>query len=181
MRHLLSYIILGAIAVFLLLVAAFFAWIRSSQLTITTEQVVAEYRSLPEDARRTAFEWRDPGAGSYITNCRNCHGPEGKGWDQYPGLGDSARLSSRPGGREYMIDLHLYGITSDRWRAPMPAFGTMPDEELAAVINYIIVTFSEPDSMPEEFRFFTPAEVEERRGRAVSASAVNDLRPSPAE
>ncbi len=178
MRHFLSYILLGALAAFLVLFSALFAWVRSSQFTITTERVVSEYRSQPVDARRAAFDWPELGAGSYIANCRNCHGADGAGWDQYPGLRESALLASLPGGREYMIDLHLYGLTSDRWRAPMPAFGTMPDVELAAVINYITVTFSEPDSVPEDFRFFTPAEVAERRGRAVSAASVNDLRPA---
>ncbi|MCC5875664.1 MAG: cytochrome c [Candidatus Sumerlaeia bacterium] len=177
MRHYLSYVLLGFLAFFLIALSGVFAWVRSAQLMITTEPLVMEHRSTSPEFRTQGFEWREIGPTSYHGNCRNCHGDDGSGWDQYPGLADAGRLYMAEGGREYIIDLHLYGLTSDRWRAPMPAMNTMPDVELAAVINHILVEFSREDA-PEDGDLLHPGDIKERRDRDLSPADVNTTRPT---
>lgn len=177
MRHFLSYVLLAFLAFFLVIFSAVFAWMRSSQLTITTESTVLKYSvAKPDFITMKSFQWREIGPTSYHANCKNCHGSDGSGWDQYPGLEASGRLYNAEGGRDYLIDLHLYGLSSDRWRAPMPAMSTMPDVELAAVINFILVEFSD-EMTPDEENLLRPADISERRGLDLSPTDVNETRP----
>lgn len=174
MRHLLANIITYTIAALLLTGAALFAWVRTEQLVVSDEgTVLARYEPTPGDE----FRWAELGRDSYVRNCANCHGRAGQGWDQYPGLGRTAALWAEPGGREYVVDLHLYGLTSDRWRAPMPPMGHLQDAEMAAVINYVLTSFGNERRLPAEARLYTPADITARRGRALSPSDVERLRP----
>jgi mono/diheme cytochrome c family protein len=164
MRHFLANILTYAIAAFLFLGAAAFAWMRTAQLTIITEpDVVVRYA--PGDA---SFQWQDLGAGSYRRNCANCHGRAGGGWDEYPAVDLAGEMLRTPDGREYLIDLHLYGLTSNRWGAPMPPMRHIHDVELAAVINYIATRFG---NAPGE-DLLVPDDVAARRGLGLSPAAV---------
>ena len=174
MRHLLGNLATYAIAIFLLAGAAVFASLRSSQVVITDEAAVLA-RHEPEPG--AAFRWEALGSGSYRRNCMNCHAADGSGWDQYPGLANSARLYSASGGREYMIDLHLYGLTSERWRAPMPPMSHLHDVEMAAVINYVITRFGDGGSLPDA-DLLRPEDIAARRGAGLSPRDVNQRRPS---
>jgi len=174
MRHFLANIVTYSIAIFLLAGAAAFAWVRSAQVTITTESaVLAQYQ--PEQG--APFRWHDLGAGSYERNCMNCHLTDGTGWDQYPGLNHTADLYTAPAGQDYVIDLHLYGLTSPRWRAPMPAMGHLQDVEMAAVINYVLTRFDEQGRLGEA-ELLRPEDIAARRGLDLSPSDVNRRRPA---
>ncbi|CAN5779198.1 hypothetical protein BH23GEM6_BH23GEM6_00100 [soil metagenome] len=174
MRHFLANIATYSIAIFLLAGAAVFAWVRSAQVTITTESaVLAQYR--PEQG--APFRWQELGAGSYERNCMNCHLADGAGWDQYPGLGHTARLYTAEGGRDFVIDLHLYGLTSPRWRAPMPSMGHLQDVEMAAVINYVLSSFGNRQQVDDD-SLLRPEDIAARRGLDLSPSDVNRRRPS---
>jgi mono/diheme cytochrome c family protein len=169
MRHLLGNVLTYAIAALLFIGSGFFAWARSSQVVITTEAaVLAGYE--PADA---TFHWYELGRGSYRRNCGNCHGGDGSGWDQYPPVTNAATLLRAPRGTEYLIDLHIYGLTSERWGAPMPPMGHIRDVELAAVINYIATTFD--DASVEEL--VTPEQITARRGLRLSPKEVERGRP----
>jgi mono/diheme cytochrome c family protein len=172
MRHFLTNVATYTIATMLLVGAALFGWLRAAQVTLSDEKtIVAHYAG----AEGHEFEWLEPGTSSYLRNCSNCHGRTGNGWDQYPGLSNTARLLAAPGGREHIIDLHLYGLTSNRWRAPMPPMGHMPDVELAAVINYVVTTFGTAPA--EDMKLFTPEDIAERRGKEMTPSQVEAGRP----
>ena len=171
MRHFIANIATYAIAALLVTGAAVFAWIRSAQVVITDEATaLAQY----EPQRSTSFEWQELGALSYERNCMNCHGRNGEGWDQYPALGHSARLFAAPGGREYLIDLHLYGLTSDRWGAPMPPMGHMRDVELAASLNHLLTNFG--NRVPQDARLFVPQDIAARRGLSLTPWQVDEKR-----
>lgn len=174
MRHTLSNVLLAALVTFLLLMSVAFAWVRSEQFAITRSPVVVQYRVLPEELRGVAFDWEAIGRRAYVANCQQCHAADGSGWDQYPGLERSAEFALTPEGRDYLIDLHLHGLTSDRWRAPMPAFRTLSDEEIAAVLNYIIEEFS--DEALAEGELFVPRDVQTRRDRTSTPREVNEMR-----
>lgn len=174
MRHLLANIATYTIAVLLIAGAALFAWGRSEQLVLTNEAtVLAQFE--PADTR--SFEWRELGAASYRRNCQSCHGSEGQGWDQYPGLGEVGRLHEAPGGREYLINLHLYGLTSRRWGAPMPPMRHMRDVELAAVLNHVLTAFGGQDAGAPEASPYGPEDFASRRGRQVTPAGVGEQRP----
>jgi mono/diheme cytochrome c family protein len=170
MRHLLANIFIYTLAGLLLLGSAVFAWIRSEQLMVTREQVDAErFVVTPRPAR----ELLALGEAVYEANCRHCHGAEGRGWDQYPPVTDMHALVAAPGGREYYVALHLFGLTSPRWRAPMPPMGHIPDVELAAVLDYVLARYGEPVSPG-----FSADEIAAARDRPLSARAIGRLRPA---
>jgi cytochrome c5 len=172
-RHFLANILTYTIAVLLFVGAAAFAWLRSAQLELTTEAAVLARHEPPETLE---FAWRELGQRGYERNCANCHRADGSGWDQYPAVTNAGTLASRPGGMDYLIDLHLYGLTSDRWGAPMPPMVHMRDVELAAVINHIVHHLGGGAAEP---RLVDPAAVAARRGQGLTPRGVNARRPDP--
>ncbi len=174
MRHLIAHIATLVIAALLLGGAALFAWLRSSQLVIATDaQVLARY----EAATAHAFEWRELGAASYVRNCMNCHLADGSGWDQYPALHATGEIFGGPGGRQYLVDLHLNGVASPRWRAPMPPMRHLQDVELAAVLNHVLVELAAPAVPLSDDRLYEASDIAERRGQASSPHDVGRARP----
>ncbi|MEX1024664.1 MAG: cytochrome c [Planctomycetota bacterium] len=172
MRHFLANIVTYTIVALLFVGAAAFAWMRYAQFELSTETaVLARYEPPPS----LEFEWRDLGQRGYERNCANCHLCDGSGWDQYPPVTAAAELALRAGGREYLIDLHLYGLTSDRWGAPMPPMAHMRDVELAAVINYVVHQLSGGADTP---LLDGPGDITDRRGQALSPAEVNARRPT---
>jgi mono/diheme cytochrome c family protein len=171
MRHLLANIVTYAVAALLFIGAAAFAWMRSAQLALTTEAgIVIGY----EPAADTTFQWHALGEQSYARNCSNCHRADGSGWDQYPSLEAVGAMFAAPGGRDYLIDLHLYGLTSPRWRAPMPRMAHVHDVELAAVLNYILTEFG---AVPHGDWLYLPRQVAARRGQPLRPQTVDQRRP----
>jgi hypothetical protein len=108
----------------------------------------------------------------------NCHAEDGAGWDQYPGLANSADLYTAAGGRAYMIDLHLYGLTSERWRAPMPPMSHLHDIEMAAVINYVITHFGDGPRFTDA-DLLRPEDIAARRDAGLSPHEVDRRKPFP--
>ena len=174
MRHFLVNLATYLIAAMIVLGAALFAWVRSSQLVLSDEATVLA-RHAPAEAHE--FEWQQLGADSYLRNCAACHRRDGGGWDQYPGVGHTARLFAAPGGREYVVDLHLYGLDSPRWRAPMPPMGHMTDVEMAAVINHVLTHYGAAGELPADARLYVPADVAARRGQGLRPGEVDRFRP----
>jgi mono/diheme cytochrome c family protein len=173
MRHILANIAIYVIAIFLLSAAALFGWMRSAQLVVTSEEtVLAQFAPAPA----YSFEWSELGASAYRRNCENCHGADGQGWDQYPGLGHTVQLFLAPGGRDLLVDVHLYGLTSARWGAPMPPMGHMQDVELAAVINHVLTRFGTEQLLDESTTLYVPNDVGQRRGQELSPREVEARR-----
>lgn len=172
MRHLVANVVTYVIAGLLALGSVAWAWARSSQLLLSDEAtVLAGYAdsAAPDSARRTL------GAASYDRNCASCHGDDGQGWDQYPPVAGVGALYARPGGRDYLIDLHLHGLASDRWRAPMPRMPHLADVELAAVVNHVLTHYGNAPLVGDA-ALVTPADVAARRGRALRPRDVDAAR-----
>jgi mono/diheme cytochrome c family protein len=173
MRHFLANIALYLIAIFLLGAATFFGWLRAAQLVVTSEEtVLAQFAPTPA----YDFDWVELGENAYRRNCQNCHGADGQGWDQYPGLGNTVQIFLAPGGRELLVDLHLYGLTSPRWGAPMPPMGHLHDVQLAAVLNHLLTRFGQAHLLGEGAALYRPQEIRERRGRDLSPRQVEEER-----
>jgi mono/diheme cytochrome c family protein len=176
MRHFLVNLATYLIAAVIVLGAGLFAWVRSAQLVLSDETtVLAKYA--PVEAHE--FEWQALGVFGYERNCANCHGRAGGGWDQYPGVDHTARLFAAPGGREYVVDLHVYGLASPRWRVPMPPMGHMSDVELAAVLNHVLTHYGNQLELPRDARLYMPADIAARRGQRLRPPDVDRLRPEP--
>ena len=174
MRHVLANVATYTIAAMLIGGAALFAWMRSAQLVLSDEQTTL---ARLEPAEASNLDLQDVGQHGYVSNCMSCHGRDGRGWDQYPALEHTSRLFAAPGGRDYLIDLHLYGLTSRRWRAPMPPMGHLVDVELAAVLNHVLTHYGNERLPVAEADLYTPADIAARRGQRLSPWDVERRRP----
>jgi mono/diheme cytochrome c family protein len=86
----------------------------------------------------------------YTTRCMECHGVDGQGVEGvYPALAGSPMVMSPDPAP--LIDIVVRG------RGAMPAFGYLPDDEVAGVITYIRRSWGNDASV------VTPAAVEEQR------------------
>lgn len=87
----------------------------------------------------------------YMLNCWGCHRPHGEGISgTAPPLRGAADFLRVPGGREYLIEV------------PGVAQSALDDSDVAAVMNWIIQSFS-ADRMPAGFRPYTRDEVARTR------------------
>lgn len=89
----------------------------------------------------------DPHA-DYMLHCQGCHGPDGGG---APGgipsfRGELAKFLRVPGGREYLV------------RVPGTSQSELSDRRIAAVLNWMLRTFS-AESVASDFEPFSEAEV----------------------
>lgn len=84
----------------------------------------------------------------YILHCMGCHGAQGEGIPgRVPPLKDMVvYFTYLPEGRAFLIQV------------PGAANAPLSDEELAAVTNWILKTFSS-QALSSNFRFFTASEV----------------------
>lgn len=171
MRHVISNIFIIALTSLLLLGALAFMQIRSAQIVVSDEATVyAIYERQPSE-----HELQQLRENSYDANCRNCHGARGRGWDQYPSLTGISDLATAPGGRDYLIALHLFGLDSPRWRAPMPPMQHMRDAPLAAAINHVLESFGN-ERIPVEP--ISPAEIAARRASPMRPAEIARRRPT---
>lgn len=87
----------------------------------------------------------------YQMSCQGCHTPDGSGSRHVPAMKDHVgRFLNTQLGREYLV------------RVPGSATSALSDEQLAAVLNWILVSFS-GESLPVMYEPFAPAEVERLR------------------
>jgi mono/diheme cytochrome c family protein len=106
------------------------------------------------------------GAKVYAEHCAACHDAAGAG---VPGFGPAlagpaaARVKAR-GGREYMAQVVVNGITGifeqggQRQLGVMPSFAALPDADLAAVLNHVLVGFN-AGALPPDFKPIADAEI----------------------
>lgn len=112
------------------------------------------------------------GAQLYAANCASCHGPAGAGIAGAfpPVAGHAAELAQQS--RAYLIDSLLYGLQGQivvrgvTYNGVMPAWGQMSDEQIAAILTYI-VAMDGPEVDP-----FDADEVAAERGKGWSPSDV---------
>jgi len=118
------------------------------------------------------------GARVYAANCASCHGPAGAGIGGAfpPVAGHTAELAALDGGRGYLIDTLLYGLSGPiavngvNYNGVMPAWGQLSDGEIAAVLD-LIVGFGGPAAAA-----FGADEVAAQRGRGLAPADVLTLR-----
>ena len=125
---------------------------------------------------------RDLGTQVYAANCAACHQLNGAGLPGvFPRLaGHAADLYRADGGRDYLIEVMLYGLQGQiavggtNYNGLMPAWAHLPDEQLAAVTNHIVAGFD--DGAPDGFDAFGAEEFAARRGEGLTAAQVLESR-----
>jgi mono/diheme cytochrome c family protein len=132
-----------------------------------------------------AFQWQTVGAQTYTTYCGVCHQPNGQGVpDSFPPLaGHAPTVLARPGGRDYLARLVLYGlqgqITVDgkTFNGAMPPWGeALNDEQLAGALDYVLHNWDNDKTLPAGFQPFVPADIAAARGTKMTAAQVYALR-----
>ncbi len=115
--------------------------------------------------------------------CAGCHQPNGQGLPgAFPPLaGHMAEILSKQGGREYLIKALLWGLQGQievkgmKYNGVMPAFSGLKDEELAAVLTYIVTAWGD-DKKVKDFKPFTAAEVKALRDKKLTPQQVYEER-----
>ena len=176
MRHVLANIVIYVLIAGLALGAVLFAWARSEQLVIARERDV-EPRAPREITRVADFAWVDFGRDVYRANCQNCHAADGSGRGMYPPIQRMSAHLGAGGGRDYLVNLVLYGLYTGTYGAPMPPMPELSDAEVAAVNNYLLTQFAAAGSAPDTGRLYLPREVGAARGRGLSEWDVAATRP----
>jgi len=98
-------------------------------------------------------------AQTYARNCQGCHGESGHSVPEIPELAGRVGYFTRiPEGRRYLVQV------------PNVALNPSSDADIAAVLNWLLVTYSRAE-LPPDFQPYTPSEVAElRRARIDVAS-----------
>jgi mono/diheme cytochrome c family protein len=139
------------------------------------------------------FQWEAVGAQTYAAVCAACHQPGGQGVPaSFPALaGHAPTILARPGGRDYLAHLVLYGLegpitaNGQPFNGAMPAWGeTLNDEQLAGALDYVLHSWDNDKALPAGFQPFVPADIAAARGTKMTATQVYALRgqaaPAPA-
>lgn len=122
------------------------------------------------------------GAGVY-RRCFGCHQSTGKGISgTFPPLaGHAPKLASA--GRTYLVQVILFGLQGEievegkKYKGKMLAFGEkLKDDEIAAVLNYILSSFGNDKMLSKGHKEFTAAEVKALRGKKLTAQQVHEER-----
>ena len=86
-------------------------------------------------------------ARTYATNCQGCHGDLGASAREIPTLAGRVGYFARtPAGRRYLVQV------------PNVALNPSSDEDIAAVLNWVLRTYSHAQ-LPPDFQPYTAAEV----------------------
>ncbi|MEZ4629394.1 MAG: c-type cytochrome [Deinococcales bacterium] len=148
----------------------------SETTTETSTEVSAEAAA--------SFDWKELGDTTYTSVCLACHQMTGAGIPgAFPPLKDHMpELYKAEGGREYMIDVVLYGlqgainVAGMDYNGIMPPQGHLSDEQIAAVLNHELTSWGN-DALIEDFKPIMPDEVKAQRGNTLSPAQVLEHRP----
>lgn len=124
------------------------------------------------------------GAAVYL-RCFGCHTATGSGIPgTYPPLaGHTAELVKAD--RAYPVKVVLYGIAGEieiggkKYNGKMPGFGDqLKDDEVAALMNYILSRWGNEKMLPKGHKEFTAAEVKAQRAKKLTDKQVLGARPT---
>lgn len=139
-------------------------------------------------AQGTPLEQVDVTSGRtvFAAACAACHQVTGAGIPAaFPPLaGHVPDLLAREGGRRYLVDVVLFGLTGPisvaerSYDGLMPPWGHLSDAQVADVLNYVAGAWDNRLQLEPGFVAFTPAEVLVARGDAFDSNAVYAARES---
>jgi mono/diheme cytochrome c family protein len=95
----------------------------------------------------------------YATNCQGCHGESGSSAAEIPMLAGRVGYFTRiPEGRRYLVQV------------PNVALNANSDADIAAVLNWLLATYSRAQ-LPADFKPYTASEVAELRRARIDVAA----------
>jgi len=115
--------------------------------------------------------------------CSACHQSTGVGIPgAFPPLaGHAPKLVNAS--RTYPVQVVLFGLEGEievggkKYKGKMLAHGdTLKDDEIAAVLNYILASWGNDKMLPKGHKKFTAAEVKTQRGKKLSSQQVYEAR-----
>ncbi len=119
------------------------------------------------------WDWEDTGESTWAGQCRTCHSR----------LEHIPDLVAGEDGRDYLIDFLLYGyegeieIEGSVDAISHVSFESLSDEEIAAVLNYMLVSWDNEEDLPEGTVLYEPDDIDERRDQGLEPQDVPELRP----
>jgi len=120
------------------------------------------------------------GSQLYQLHCVFCHGETGQGRvGAFPPLAaHTTELIKTSEGRVHLINVLLFGmqgpirVKGRTYNGVMPGFGQLSDEQIATVLNHIVIAWGNDKLLPRDHRPITATEV-------TSARNVSGSRPTP--
>lgn len=120
----------------------------------------------------------------YADNCAGCHQAEGEGVQgAFPPLaGHAVDLLSADGGRDYLVNVMLYGLEGQieaegvAYDGVMPAWGQLEDEEVAGVLNHVLTAWGNDERRPEGFEPYDADEIAPYRDESMTPQEVLEER-----
>ncbi|AEV15637.1 MAG: cytochrome C-552 [Thermus sp.] len=117
------------------------------------------------------------------TQCAGCHQATGQGIPgAFPPLaGHVAEILALKGGREFLIQVLLWGLQGQievkgmKYNGAMPAYNGLKDEEIAALLNHIATAWGD-DKKVQGFKPFTADEVKALRAKRLTPQQVLEER-----
>lgn len=153
--------------------------------TATDSTEAAETGATDVSAQASEFDWVELGATSYNANCLACHQATGMGVPgAFPPLaGHMPTLYNAEGGREYIINVVLYGLAGEInvdgtvYNSMMtPWAAVLSDEQVAATLNHELNSWDN-DALLVDFSPILPEEVAAQRENELASADVLGLRP----
>lgn len=129
-------------------------------------------------------DWRAAAERSFNAQCAACHQRDGSGMPgAFPPLaGHIPELVAAGGGREYLINVVLYGLAGVievdgvSYSGMMPGMGRLSDAETAAVLNHALHAWGNEGALPEGFEPVTAEEVAQQREQGLGPADVLEQR-----
>lgn len=123
-------------------------------------------------------------AAVYQQNCIFCHGENGQGRKgAFPPLVEHApNLVKTPEGRAFLINVVLYGqqgpiqARGQKYNGVMASFAQLSDDQLAAVLNYVLSNWGNDKRLPSNHKAISPSEIAAGRANRLSPGQVNQQR-----
>jgi mono/diheme cytochrome c family protein len=155
-----------------------------NQLFLTVAFAVASCTVTPIAFSQVNSTAADLGARAYSTNCAACHQESGAGVPSAfpPLIGHVPALLSQPGGRAYLIRVLLFGLEGSinvngaSFAGAMPAWGTLDDNSIAAVLNHVATTWDNKQKLPADFKRFEAGEIAAARAERMTSATVYAFR-----
>ncbi|MCE2563461.1 cytochrome c [Komagataeibacter sp. FNDCF1] len=119
------------------------------------------------------------GAALYQSNCSMCHQTGAQGLPgQFPPLAERiGRIAATPEGKQYVAAVALNGLMGsitaqgNSYAGFMPSFKTLPDDQIAAILNHVAGLPAGPDAT-----LFTAADITTMRAASLTPTAVLEKR-----
>ena len=116
-------------------------------------------------------------------SCAGCHGANGAGSAVFPPLATNLpEVLKARGGREYLVQVLLYGLQGQivargkTFTGMMPAWGQLRDDEIAALLNHISGQWGNDKLLGTDHKPFKADEIKVARSKPMTAQQVLEVR-----